>query len=148
MNNLFESWSPYPQSFYVSKKYGCGLGNADVVTSTILWNLLSSSSRLPFLWEDGKVMEENLPSSFEHITEAKSDMFKLGKVMLGSLHDFYNYILVNDLSYLEITKYHGGVDQLRFVVRSRHIAKYGVKNDEDKAVLDIAKRGIWNGCHK
>ena len=55
---IMEYWSPNPQSFYVPKNYvkpkqathiSVGLGDTDIVQSTILWNLLSVTSRLCFI---------------------------------------------------------------------------------------------------
>lgn len=153
---IMEYWSPQPQSFYMPKKYvkpvqashiSIGLGDTDIVTSTILWNLLSVTSRLPFIWESSRVPDDDCPATFEHIKHCQSDMFKLNHLMLGSFHDFWEYIRESDVSSLRVAKYHGSVDRLRFVVRSRYLAKYGCKTDEDRFVLDTAKRNIWSGAH-
>jgi hypothetical protein len=154
-------WSPQPQHFYMPKckkdiraaHISIGLGDTDVVTSTMLWNLLSVTSRLPFIWESGRVKEDDCPATFPHIAEAKRDMLKyVGGILVHStliwdFPDFYDLMMNNNLSHLELAKYHLGQDRLKFVIRSRFIAKYGAKTMEDKAVLDIAQRGIWHGAH-
>jgi len=153
---IMEYWSPNPQSFYVPKNYtkpkqathiSVGLGDTDIVQSTILWNLLSVTSRLCFIWESGNVPDDECPATFEHMKQCQADMFRLNHLMLGSFHDFWKHIRDSDVSGLQIAKYHGGLDKLRFVVRSRYLAKYGCETDEDRFVLDVAKRKIWSGAH-
>jgi hypothetical protein len=118
-----------------------------------MWNLLSVTSRLPFIWESGRVKPDDCPSVFSHMKEAQKDMLKfvggetIHSMLVGSFHEFFSVMMDNDLSHLDLARYHIDQGRLKFVIRSRYLAKYGCKTDEDRAVLDIAKRNVWSGRH-
>jgi len=158
-------WSPKPQSFYRPKDkkplqaahVSFGLGDSDIVTSNMLWNLLSTTSRLPFIYESGRVDVEDCPGAFPTLEAAKSDMFnyiggiRVHELLIGTFEDFYKAVMEHPINHLKLTKYHEGEAKLRFVVRSRWLAKQqalGIQlSNEDMAIIDIAKRNIWNGRH-
>lgn len=158
-------WSPQPQGFYVPKgskplaaaHLPYGLGDSDIITSTMLWNLLSATSRLLFVWESKRVDPDDCPGAFPTLEHAKKDMWlRVGgryvhDYTIGTFTEFYQAVMSNPVGHLNLTKHQGGEDQLRFVVRSRWLAKEKALgkglSTEEEAILDIACRNVWYGAH-
>lgn len=148
-------FSPKPMEFYTIKTktpkpafmknmISIGLGDPDYVPTLELWNFLVLTSRLPFMWEDGKVKKKDLPVEFNHIEMAKGDLNKfvsgmiVRDIMRQDLQDVITIFKESPIDHLETTKFHGGTDNMRYVMTARACTVLGCKDDTEKAMLCMA----------